>query len=112
MKAPRRVFGSTYWFDSGYMYGDRIVAIKVLEYVSKTKERVALDGRFARVVAMRSRREHELQGAGHVYFMDHYVVALRDMMNEIFILRNFGRGFGLKTRKGLDTTLTSINLYI
>ncbi|KAF5762690.1 putative dual-specificity kinase TKL-Pl-4 family [Helianthus annuus] len=40
-------------------YGDRIVAIKVLNRGSKTEERVALESRFAREVTMMSRVKHE-----------------------------------------------------
>ncbi|KAI7748711.1 hypothetical protein M8C21_029969, partial [Ambrosia artemisiifolia] len=40
-------------------YGDRIVAIKVLNRGSKAEERVALESRFAREVTMMSRVKHE-----------------------------------------------------
>lgn len=40
-------------------YGDRIVAIKVLNRGSNTEERAALEGRFAREVTMMSRVKHD-----------------------------------------------------
>ncbi|XP_027176799.1 serine/threonine-protein kinase STY13 isoform X3 [Coffea eugenioides] len=40
-------------------YGDRIVAIKVLNHGNNSEERTALEGRFAREVTMMSRVKHE-----------------------------------------------------
>lgn len=40
-------------------YGDRIVAIKVLNHGNNYEERTALEGRFAREVTMMSRVKHE-----------------------------------------------------
>lgn len=42
-----------------YRYGDRIVAIKVLNRGSTTEERALLEDRFAREVTMMSRVKHD-----------------------------------------------------
>ncbi|KAK9167950.1 hypothetical protein Syun_000090 [Stephania yunnanensis] len=44
--------------NTSYMYGDKVVAIKILNCGSNPEEKVALEGRFAREISMMSRVKH------------------------------------------------------